>query len=142
MLRFAAVLGERFGIGDLRELGAAQGWVVDESDLGALGGFVEREGPVAGWFRFRNALIRDVAYAGLPYRLRRSMHRRVGEVLEASADREALSERLSTHFFEAGESQRAWTYSRIAGDRARQAYSYPEAMALYDRALIRRPQRP
>ncbi|HEX5969047.1 MAG TPA: adenylate/guanylate cyclase domain-containing protein [Intrasporangium sp.] len=135
LLRFAAVLGERFAVGDLQEMVAAQGWSIDDADIRDLRGFIEPEGPVQGWFRFRNALIRDVAYAGLPYRLRRSMHRRVGEVLERAEDREAVSERLSTHFFEAGDHARAWTYSRIAGDRARHSFSYPEAMGLYDRAL-------
>ena len=96
LLRFAAVLGERFAIGDLEEMVAAQGWSIEDADIQDLRGFIEPEGPVQGWFRFRNALIRDVAYAGLPYRLRRSMHLRVGEVLERAEDREAVSERLST----------------------------------------------
>lgn len=135
ILRFAAVLGERFAIGDLREMVAAEGWAVERSDLDELRGFVEPEGPVEGWFRFGNAVMRDVAYAGLPYRLRRTMHRRVGEVLERAGNLEADSERLSTHFFEAGDHARAWTYSRQAGDHARHAFSYPEAMALYDRAI-------
>jgi len=135
ILRFAAVLGERFAIADLREMVAAQGWDVGRSDLDELRGFVEAEGPVQGWYRFNNAVMRDVAYAGLPYRLRRTMHRRVGEVLERAGNVEADSERLSTHFFEAGDHARAWTYSRRAGDHARHAFSYPEAMALYDRAI-------
>lgn len=135
LLRFAAVLGERFRVDDLHEMVAADGWTVTPTDLEALSGFIEREGPVEGWFRFRNALIQEVAYAGLPYRLRRTMHARVGEVLERTGDPEALSERLSTHFYEAADYSRAWTYSRMAGEHARSAYSYPEAMAFYDRAL-------
>ena len=35
--------------------------------------------------RFRNALIRDAAYEGLPYRRRRVLHDRVGETIEARA---------------------------------------------------------
>src|SRR5690606_10377095 len=42
----------------------------------------------------------------------------------------------STHFFEAGDHAKAWSYSRIAGDRARHSFSYPEALSLYDRALV------
>ncbi|WP_353510969.1 adenylate/guanylate cyclase domain-containing protein [Intrasporangium sp.] len=135
LLRFAAVLGERFDVEDLQEMVASQGWSIDDADIRDLRGFIEPDGPVQSWFRFHNPLIRDVAYAGLPYRLRRSMHLRVGEVLERTEDREAVSERLATHFFEAGDYTRAWSYSRIAGDRARHSLSYPEAMALYDKAL-------
>lgn len=135
LLRFAAVLGERFDVVDLQEMVSSQGWSINDADIQDLRGFIEPDGPVQSWFRFHNPLIRDVAYAGLPYRLRRSMHLRVGEVLERVEDREAASERLSTHFFEAGDQARAWSYSRIAGDRARHSFSYPEAMALYDRAI-------
>ncbi|HEX6056309.1 MAG TPA: adenylate/guanylate cyclase domain-containing protein, partial [Intrasporangium sp.] len=135
LLRFAAVLGERFDVVDLQEMVSSQGWSINDADIQDLRGFIEPDGPVQSWFRFHNPLIRDVAYAGLPYRLRRSMHQRVGEVLERVEDREAASERLSTHFFEAGDYARAWSYSRIAGDRARHSFSYPEAMALYDRAI-------
>jgi predicted ATPase len=49
-------------------------------------------------FRFRHALIRDVAYAGLLEHQRRDLHRRVGEALEAStrgADWAAHSPRTS-----------------------------------------------
>ena len=38
-----------------------------------------------GRLRFRNTLIRDAAYEGLPYRRRRVLHGRVGETIEATA---------------------------------------------------------
>ena len=39
----------------------------------------------SGLLRFRNTLIRDAAYEGLPYRRRRELHERVGETIEARA---------------------------------------------------------
>ncbi|MDN5796822.1 MAG: AAA family ATPase [Intrasporangium sp.] len=136
LLRFAAVLGERFSVADLAGLVRAQGWVVTQQDLRELGELIVQDGPVPTWLRFRTVLTRDVAYAGLPYRLRRRMHQRVGEVLEASAaELGTVSGALSTHFSEAGDDARAWTYSRMAADRARQNFLYPEALAFYQRAV-------
>ena len=45
-----------------------------------LSEFIERDPYVAGGLRFRHALIRDAAYEGLPFRRRRKLHQRVGEV--------------------------------------------------------------
>ena len=38
-----------------------------------------------GGFSFRNGLVRDVAYEGLPFRRRRELHARVGEAIESDA---------------------------------------------------------
>ncbi len=86
-----------------------------------LGEFVERDPNVAGAFRFRHALIRDAAYEGLSYRRRRELHGRVAEVIERRQGErpEDAAELLSLHYFNAGRWQEAWTYSRLAGDRAR-----------------------
>jgi tetratricopeptide (TPR) repeat protein len=104
------------------------------ADLGRLGGFVQPEG--GGTWKFRHALMRDVAYGGLPYRLRRTMHEHAGRVLEASTDHvEEISERLSMHYFHAGDFARAWTYSRMAGRRAQSRYAYTAAIEFYERAI-------
>ena len=89
-----------------------------------------------GQLRFRHALVRDAAYEGLPYRRRRELHERVGLVIENRAiqpeDEAAL---LSLHFFHAGEHERAWRYSRVAGERAQALYANVEAATFYERAL-------
>ncbi len=100
-------------------------WVLDEGTplpdaqtWDRLGEFFEDEGD--GYVRFRRALLRDAAYEGLPFRLRRSLHAVVGERLEAEpggADDHAES--LSLHTFLAGSYDKAWRYGRLAGDGAR-----------------------
>ena len=117
LLRCAAVLGMRFSESMLREMLTATDSPAAGVDLASLDGLVEPEGE--GRWQFQHALIREAAYAGLPYRLRRRMHRYAGRALEASSlDHEDVSERLSLHFSQAGDDARTWTYSRMAG-RAR-----------------------
>jgi tetratricopeptide (TPR) repeat protein len=134
MLRYASVLGASF---DQRLLDAvvALDHRVDESVWSRLGEFLSVDS--TGGFRFRHALIRDVAYEGLPYRRRREIHARVGETIElwAGEHRSDQAELLSLHFYQAGRYVEAWEYSRIAGERAREKYANVEAADLYRRAL-------
>jgi len=134
VLRCAAVLGVTFSEPMLREMLVASGGAAAHADLRKLRGFVQHDG--ADEWRFRHALMRDVAYAGLPYRLRRTMHDHAGRVLETSVpNREEISELLSMHFFHAGDSSRAWTYSRMAGRRAQSQYAYTAAIEFFRRAI-------
>jgi class 3 adenylate cyclase/tetratricopeptide (TPR) repeat protein len=100
-----------------------------------LVGFLAVEG--RGRFRFEQGLYREVAYGGLSYRRRRQLHAGVGRVLEIRAGEEwaESSELLSLHFHFAGDHQRSWRYSVIAGDRARAKYAHAEAADFYRRAL-------
>jgi class 3 adenylate cyclase/tetratricopeptide (TPR) repeat protein len=138
LLRWASVLGVTFSgslvaevlEGDTEVGAAAEAW-------DRLGEFVERDPHVPGAFRFRHALIRDAAYEGLSYRRRRELHGRVAEVIEQQqGDRaEEVAELLSVHYFNAGRSKEAWTYSRLAGDLARAVYANVDAARFYERAL-------
>lgn len=89
-----------------------------------------------GYMRFRRSLLRDAAYEGLPYRLRRKLHGAVAAHLEEEMDYpEDIANILSLHYFEAGEYQPAWRYATIAAKRAEGAYANVEAAGLYGRAL-------
>jgi class 3 adenylate cyclase/tetratricopeptide (TPR) repeat protein len=133
VLRCAAVLGVRFAEALLRDMLAASASPV-KADLHRLGEFVHPDG--VGMWRFRHALIRDAAYAGLPYRLRRRMHDYAGRVIESTApDLDEVCERLSMHFFHAGDLERAWTYCRMAGRRAQGQYAYTAAIGFLERAI-------
>jgi class 3 adenylate cyclase/tetratricopeptide (TPR) repeat protein len=89
-----------------------------------------------GHLRFRHALVRDAAYEGLPYRRRREVHGRVGETIEAAAKRpDDEAELLSLHFFHARDFDKAWRYSRVAGDHAQSIYANSEAERFFERAL-------
>jgi len=135
VLRYAAVLGT---VADLEVLGqllaAYRADVRLEDHLPALGDFLDGAG--TGRVRFRHALMRDVAYEGLPYRRRRVLHAHVGEALERTAENpEQVSELLSLHFFHAGLFDRSWRYSRVAGVRAQEKFAHSEAIELLQRAV-------
>ena len=134
VLRYASVLGASF---DTALLATA---VHDDVELDAgvwdrLHGLVD--GDPLGEMRFKNTLVRDAAYEGLPFRRRRVLHERVGEAIEAlsgSSVEEEVSA-LALHFFEARRDDKAWQYCRLAGDRARAVVANVEAARFYRRAL-------
>jgi class 3 adenylate cyclase/predicted ATPase len=99
-----------------------------------LAEFFEGEG--SGYVRFRRAVIRDAAYAGLPFRLRRQLHVAIGRHHEREmADPDEIAGLLSLHFALGGDYTRAWRYAREAADRAVRVYANVEAAILYSRAL-------
>jgi tetratricopeptide (TPR) repeat protein len=133
LLRYASVLGVRFSESMLREMLTASGQESLDDDMDRLRGFVQPEG--GDTWRFRHALVREVAYAGLPYRRRRLMHQHAGRVIEAAAaDVDEVSERLSMHFYHATDFERAWKYSRMAGLRAQSQYAHSSAIEFFERA--------
>jgi len=131
LLRYAAVLGMRFALADLQHM---LGRTLSRDALRNTAGLLEPDGE--GRMKFRHIVIRDVAYAGLPYRLRRQMHHQVGQALERTgAHRDDLADQLALHYFHAGDHEKAWTYLRAAGARARARYAHIDAMESFERAL-------
>ena len=94
---------------------------------------VEASGRVA----FRHVLVRDVAYQGLPYRLRRELHGAIGDDVVARLGERAVDEAsmLSFHFAEGQRHEECWRFSNVAGDRARDVYANVDAARFYRRAL-------
>ncbi|KRE42687.1 hypothetical protein ASG74_09930 [Knoellia sp. Soil729] len=132
LLRYAAVIGMRFDPHLLASLVPDADGAV-HTDLGEVADFVEtlEDGTV----QFRHSLLRDVAYDGLPFRLRRSMHARVAHLLEGGDEGSANPASLSHHFHAAGLHAQTWTHSLVAGEQAAAAYAYSEAAAYFGRAL-------
>ena len=133
VLRSAAVLGASF---DRELLVAALAGEAEVDDLlwQRLHGIVDPD--ATGRMRFRNTLVRDAAYEGLPFRRRSELHARVGQAIEsaaASPDEEAPT--LALHFFEAHRHDKAWHYGRVAGDRARAVAAPVEAVKFFELAL-------
>ncbi|HEX4882789.1 MAG TPA: tetratricopeptide repeat protein, partial [Casimicrobiaceae bacterium] len=89
-----------------------------------------------GYYRFRQSLLRDTAYEGLPYKVRRRLHAIVAAHVEEEADHpDEVAGILSLHCAAAGDYVRAWRYGTLAAKRAEAAYAFVEAVGLYSRAL-------
>ena len=135
VLRYASVLGASFDTALLSTALHDDDVELDSEVWARLHGLVD--GDPLGEMRFKNTLIRDAAYEGLPFRRRRVLHERVGEAIEALSG-SSIEEEVSTlalHFYEAGRTDKAWLYCRLAGDRARAVTANVEAARFYERAL-------
>lgn len=137
LLRRLAVLGAGFRQEHtpavLGGSAADPGWLT--KTLRRLGGFLSVD--AGGWVRFQHALIRDVAYEGLPFKTRRELHAQVGDAIRASSSDPPAGqvELLSVHYSEARRWPEAWEFSRLAGDGAKEIYANLEAATFYRRAL-------
>ena len=135
LLRFASVLGTALSgetlTGSFVELIPAPG----EAGWSRLDEFLVLDTP--DLVRFKHALVQEIAYEGLPFRLRRDLHERAGSYIEASAgaDAEAQAELLSLHFTRAQNYPKAYRYSRIAGERSRGRFANIEAAEAFSRAI-------
>ncbi|MGH2546804.1 MAG: AAA family ATPase, partial [Actinomycetota bacterium] len=134
VLRRAAVLGSTF-TQDLLGAVLEDAPRPKDSMWGGLAQFIDRD--ASGTFRFRHDLIRDAAYDGLPFRLRRDLHARVAETIERAAypNLHDEAELLALHYFEAGRYEAAWLNARLAAKRAETIYANVDAAAFYERAL-------
>ena len=101
LLRYASVLGPSFRMDILVEVLTAEGITVDAASLVAASSFVDRDG--ADRLRFRNGLIRDAAYDGLPYRVRSRLHRGRRGGHRAGSTGDAAADALALHFSRAGD---------------------------------------
>lgn len=86
-------------------------------------------------YRFKHALIRDVAYATLPRGERARSHAAVATYLvERVGDNDELAWLLAHHYEHAGNAPNAIRYLIAAADRASAALAHAECVALLDRA--------
>jgi class 3 adenylate cyclase/tetratricopeptide (TPR) repeat protein len=135
LVRRASVLGLSFHARHLVELGDDAVPPPDAATWIRLDAYFALDGD--GALRFRRQMVRDVAYAGLPFRVRRELHAAAGVALERELGEHAdeQAERLSVHFLLAGRLDSAWRYARLAADRALRRAAYADAANLYRRAL-------
>ena len=93
--------------------------------------------PADGHVRFRRPTLCEVAYDGLPFRLRRKLHAVVARSLEPELGRDVDAEPavLSLHFSLAGDHTRAWKYALTAAERASARFAHADASRLYRRAI-------
>jgi len=132
-LRYASVLGMRFRTSLADELLGGT-LAADPSAWRRLGEFLVKDGPEH--HRFRHALMRDAAYEGLPYRLRRELHARAGEMIERlRSTPDEHVDLLALHFFHARANDKAWRYSREAAAGAESKFAIVDAAEHLERAL-------
>jgi hypothetical protein len=105
----AAIVGERFTLDIVSEIG---GW--NEADvMDALGGLMDaaivRESSSAGYaYAFTHALIAEAMYASMPPATRAARHHRFAQLLERSPKRDrSVLEAIARHWNGAGERSRA-----------------------------------
>lgn len=135
VLRQASVLGMGFAEDVLAELAELP---VEEvvATLGRLDDFIERDAEEGRWL-FRQSLAREAAYEALPFRVRRALHGRAAELLEASSggDVGPTAPILSLHAHAAGDHAQSWRFSRMAAERAERQGAPLEAAVFLRRAL-------
>ncbi len=135
-LKLAAVIDEEFSARLLSTLVPAELPLLPALQrLVAQGLLLQSVG--ADEFRFKHALVRDVAYEMLPLRRRRELHARLGAAIaaEAGAAPEASYEALAQHFALGGCSAEALRYAELAGDKAARTEALTQAARQYQRAL-------
>ncbi|MEX2424387.1 MAG: adenylate/guanylate cyclase domain-containing protein [Acidimicrobiia bacterium] len=135
LLRYSSVLGRSFRRVVLDELLAPEQVELDDATRQAISRFVTSDGPDR--WRFRHAVMHDVAYEGLSFRKRKELHARAGEVIErlAATDTAAVAEFLAFHYARAGHHESAWRYGLVAAEKAKSAFANVEAARHYERAL-------
>ena len=133
VLRRAAVLGDEFPEDLLARM--ITDVAADGSGAELLVGLTGLIVPTDHQLRFRHPILREVAYAGLPYRRRRELHAQAAEVLETTTSvPERRPEILAHHYFVAGRFDKALDYGWRAGERAMARYAPAAAADAYRRA--------
>ncbi|RMF87773.1 MAG: hypothetical protein D6736_12090 [Nitrospinota bacterium] len=91
-------------------------------------------------YRFKHAVIQDVAYQSLFEQQRQELHGAIGLVLEQSLSAQQQEEQaamLTYHYTRSRYPEKAIAYSLLTGDRAARLYASTEASAYYAQALTR-----
>jgi class 3 adenylate cyclase/tetratricopeptide (TPR) repeat protein len=134
LLQYASVLGKSFPRWLLDDVLAEERVQIDDATTRSVETFLILEGAEP---QFRHAVVRDAAYARLSFKRRRQLHLRAALATEQRCgdNTDDAADVLGLHFSLGGETTKAWRYSRIAGDRAKDAYANIDAAAHYERAL-------
>ena len=139
LLLDASVVGRIFWNGVLAQLTPHDEMLLELLDSLEGRDLVRRE-PVSRFqgqqqFRFKHAMIREVAYATLPRAKRRQAHASVAEFLEGLQAEHDSPATVGRHWLEAGESKRAADYFVTAAEQASRGWAKDEAVGHYRQAL-------
>jgi tetratricopeptide (TPR) repeat protein len=109
----------------------------DELDELNRKGFVEIESEDQESYLFKHSVIQEVAYESLPFGLRHSLHRKIGEFIETTFE-DSLDEQidaLAHHFFSGEDWSRALDYKLEAARHALDRYANEDAIGAAEDAL-------
>jgi tetratricopeptide (TPR) repeat protein len=86
---------------------------------------------------FKHALTQEVVYNGLLIKERRSIHEKIGLVMEELLHDHLpeFYETLAYHYSQSDNFQKAYDYLKLSGDKAAKNYAHNEAIRFYKEAL-------
>lgn len=140
LLKVASVLGIRFDLESLAEVAAPQADTAEDL-AAACQALVDRDllrrGDTADGFRFRTAILQEVAYTSLAFAQRRELHRAIARGLERRhrADLSFVFALLAHHWRRAQEIDRAISYLEKAGSLALERYDNEGAVGYLQEAI-------
>ena len=138
LLSVASVFGKSFAYRDLESL-VEGGRDLDEMvDRLLREGILEEEGGARGdRLTFASGIVRDVLYAALPRRKRRSIHRKYAELLESrhAGRLERVYPELVHHFSQGDVPEKTVEYGMKLSERLLQAFNPEEAVRVARAAL-------
>jgi len=129
-LATAAIIGKTFDARDLEKLADGKGDVEGALDRLVRDGYLEEEREGRGdLVSFASGVVRDVLYAGLSRRKRRSLHRRYAELLEArhGGRLERVLPQLVHHFYQGDVPDKTVEYGLRLAKSSLDAWSSEEA---------------
>src|SRR5439155_15008928 len=139
ILRGAAVLGPSFEYDVLVALTGLSESIVQAALVSCVQQqLIVEAGRAAGVYRFRHALTREAVYEDLILPKRQQLHARAAEVLKARVGTRAVE--IANHLLAAGDYEGAIPLCLSAAEEAMNAVAYPEACALWERALEHMPE--
>jgi ABC-type transport system substrate-binding protein len=130
MLAVASVIGKTFDSRELEKLAEGKGEVEDALDALIREGYLEEERESrSDLLTFASGVVRDVLYAGLARRRRRSLHRKYAELLEAryGGRLERVLPQLLHHFFQGDVADKTVAYGLRLAKSSLDAFSAEEA---------------
>jgi tetratricopeptide (TPR) repeat protein len=138
-IQLASVIGQRFGDRVLREAGGSR--IADAVDQLIAADLVLEAAPGErreGRYRFKHAVVQEVAYNTLLVRRRAEMHKRVAAAYEAVLTENELRDfypALAHHYLLGDVADKAVEYSWKAAQRATAIHAYIEALRFAEQAL-------
>ena len=131
VLSIASVLGKTFEFRDMEVLAEGTGNLDDRIDKLVVGGFLEEErGSRGEQLTFSSGILRDVLYAQVPRRRRRSLHRKYAEILEKrNAGRlDRIYSQLVHHYSEGDVPEKVIEHGMELAKKSLSAFSAEDAL--------------